>query len=171
MTRPVSNPLPSTDMTTRPSRAIGLAFALACVLPLGLLRAEEDPEPSPAEKLLEVMRYEETSMAAATSMFAPFLDQMRADGTPEAAVKKIEAAARDFVAKSLLDPALRKKVVELYEKRCRRIIEGNQHDSRSLARYMFIENRSLSWARDQMLRHYPPTKMVDQIVDSMRTPF
>jgi 2-polyprenyl-6-methoxyphenol hydroxylase-like FAD-dependent oxidoreductase len=61
--------------------------------------------------------------------------------------------------------------LELYEKRCRHIIEGNQHDSRSLARYMFIENRALSWARDQMLRHYPPTKMVDQIVDSMHTPF
>ncbi len=61
--------------------------------------------------------------------------------------------------------------LELYEKRCRHIIEGNQHDSRSLARYMFIENRALSWARDQMLRHYPPSKMVDQIVDSMHTPF
>jgi 2-polyprenyl-6-methoxyphenol hydroxylase-like FAD-dependent oxidoreductase len=61
--------------------------------------------------------------------------------------------------------------LELYEKRCRHIIEANQHDSRSLARYMFVENRALSWARDQMLRHYPPTKMVDQIVESMRTPF
>jgi 2-polyprenyl-6-methoxyphenol hydroxylase-like FAD-dependent oxidoreductase len=61
--------------------------------------------------------------------------------------------------------------LDLYEKRCRHIIEGNQQDSRSLARYMFIENRALSWARDQMLRHYPPTKMVDQIVDSMQTPF
>jgi 2-polyprenyl-6-methoxyphenol hydroxylase-like FAD-dependent oxidoreductase len=61
--------------------------------------------------------------------------------------------------------------LELYEKRCRHIIEANQHDSRSLARYMFVENRTLSWARDQMLRHYPPTKMVDQIVESMRTPF
>ncbi len=61
--------------------------------------------------------------------------------------------------------------LELYEQRCRHIIEANQHDSRSLARYMFIENRSLSWARDQMLRHYPPTKMIDQIVDSMRVPF
>jgi len=61
--------------------------------------------------------------------------------------------------------------LDLYEKRCRHIIEANQHDSRSLARYMFVENRTLSWARDQMLRHYPPTKMVDQIVDSMRTPF
>jgi 2-polyprenyl-6-methoxyphenol hydroxylase-like FAD-dependent oxidoreductase len=61
--------------------------------------------------------------------------------------------------------------LDLYEKRCRPIVEANQHDSRSLARYMFIENRTLSWGRDQMLRHYPPTKMVDQIVDSMRTPF
>lgn len=61
--------------------------------------------------------------------------------------------------------------LELYEKRCRHIVEANQHDSRSLARYMFIENRALSWVRDQALRHYPPTKMVDEIVDSMRTPF
>lgn len=61
--------------------------------------------------------------------------------------------------------------LELFEKRSRKIIEANQKDSRSLAHMMFIENRALNWARDQMLRHYPPTKMVDDILDSMKTPF
>ena len=61
--------------------------------------------------------------------------------------------------------------LELFEKRSRKIIEANQEDSRSLARMMFIENRALNWARDQVLRHYPPTKMVDDIIESMKTPF
>jgi hypothetical protein len=61
--------------------------------------------------------------------------------------------------------------LELYEKRCRPIIEANQHDSRSMARYVFVKNREMSWARDHVMRHYPATKIVDDIIDSMRTPF
>lgn len=61
--------------------------------------------------------------------------------------------------------------LELFEKRSRSIVEANQEDSRSLAKMMFIENRTLNWARDQVLRHYPPTKMVDDIVKSMHVSF
>jgi|GEM_PF-3521885 len=86
----------------------------AALLPLSLVAEEEE---SPAETLLQVMRYEETALAAARSMFAPFLDEMRAQGTPEAAVREVEKAANDFLGKTLLDPALRRQIIELYERR------------------------------------------------------
>ena len=54
---------------------------------------------------------------------------------------------------------------------CRHLIEANQHDSRSMAKYVFVKNREMSWARDHVMRHYPATKIVDDIIDSMRTPF
>ncbi|MDZ7732565.1 MAG: NAD(P)/FAD-dependent oxidoreductase [Acidimicrobiia bacterium] len=61
--------------------------------------------------------------------------------------------------------------LELYEKRCRKVVEGNQHDSRTVARYMFVESSTLSWGRDRILKHYPATRVIDQIIDSMHQPF
>lgn len=60
---------------------------------------------------------------------------------------------------------------EMFEKRCRKIIEKNQHDSRNLAKYIFVENAAVAWGRDQVMKHYPMQKVVSDIVDAMHTPF
>lgn len=61
--------------------------------------------------------------------------------------------------------------LELFEKRCRNIVEKNQHDSRRLAKYIFVDNAMMAWGRDEIVKHYPMTKMVGDIVDAMHTPF
>lgn len=61
--------------------------------------------------------------------------------------------------------------LELFEKRCRSIVEKNQHDSRRLAKYIFVDNALLTWGRDEAVKHYPMTKMVGDIVGAMHTPF
>lgn len=61
--------------------------------------------------------------------------------------------------------------LSLYEKRCRKIVESNQKDSRKLSRYIFVDGRAKAWGRDRVMKHYPMAKMVDDIVDAMHTPF
>lgn len=68
-------------------------------------------------------------------------------------------------------PATVPLALELYEKRCRKVVERNQTDSRRLARAMFVGSPALAWARDRIARRYPAEKMLSQIIDSMRTPF
>jgi FAD-dependent urate hydroxylase len=60
---------------------------------------------------------------------------------------------------------------ELYEKRCRRIIERHQADSRRLARVMFVRHPLLARARDQLVRRYPARRALSQIIDSVHQPF
>lgn len=60
---------------------------------------------------------------------------------------------------------------EMFEKRCRKIVEKNQQDSPNLAKYIFVDNRAVAWGRDQVMKHYPMQKNVSDIVDAMRTPF
>lgn len=79
------------------------------------------------------------------------------------------AALADELSKT--DAAHVPLALELYVKRCRKIIEGNQDDSRSVARYVFIESKALGWGRDQIVKHYPASKMLKQIIESMRQPF
>jgi 2-polyprenyl-6-methoxyphenol hydroxylase-like FAD-dependent oxidoreductase len=61
--------------------------------------------------------------------------------------------------------------LELYVKRCRKRVWGAQDDSRSAARYVFVESKALGWGRDQLVKHYPMRKVVSQIIESMRQPF
>lgn len=61
--------------------------------------------------------------------------------------------------------------LEMYEKRCRKILEKNQHDSRQLSKYLFVEHAFTAWGRDQVMKHYPMAKIVGDIVDAMHTPF
>jgi 2-polyprenyl-6-methoxyphenol hydroxylase-like FAD-dependent oxidoreductase len=61
--------------------------------------------------------------------------------------------------------------LELYVKRCQKIVLGNQHDSRAAARYMFVESKTLGWGRDFLTRHYPAGRVIKQIIKSMREPF
>ena len=44
---------------------------------------------------------------------------------------------------------------ELYEKRCRSVIERNQTDSRRLARVMFVRRPLMAWGREPIARRYP----------------
>lgn len=60
---------------------------------------------------------------------------------------------------------------ELYERRCRKIAEANQAESRRLGRVMFMRNRAGTWVRDQVAHHYPAERMLAQIVASSRHPF
>ncbi len=61
--------------------------------------------------------------------------------------------------------------LEMFEKRCRKIVEKNQKDSRRLAKYIFVENAMMAWSRNELVKHYPVAKMVGDIVDAMHTPF
>ena len=61
--------------------------------------------------------------------------------------------------------------LEMYMKRCRKIVEKNQDDSREIAHLMFVESKTIGWGRDQLIKHYPAKRMVKQIVKSMRQPF
>lgn len=72
---------------------------------------------------------------------------------------------------SRVDGKIAPLALELFEKRCRHIVEKNQADSRRLARYIFVDNAMKAWARDELVKHYPMAKMVGDIVDAMHTPF
>ncbi len=61
--------------------------------------------------------------------------------------------------------------LEMYEKRCRKIIQGNQDDSRAAARVMFVKSPTLGWARDQIVKVYPARRILKRIIESMRQPF
>lgn len=61
--------------------------------------------------------------------------------------------------------------LELYEKRCRSVIEGNQAESRRLARLMFVRNPALARLRNQIARRFPAEKALGQIIGSAHVPF
>lgn len=61
--------------------------------------------------------------------------------------------------------------LEMYAKRCQQIVENNQSDSRKAARFAFIESGAVAWGRDELMKHYPVTRIVKQLVKSMRQPF
>jgi 2-polyprenyl-6-methoxyphenol hydroxylase-like FAD-dependent oxidoreductase len=61
--------------------------------------------------------------------------------------------------------------LELYEKRCRSVVERNQTDSRRLARLMFVRSKPIGWARDHLARRYPPERVLGHIIDSAHQPF
>lgn len=63
------------------------------------------------------------------------------------------------------------RALEMYVKRCRKIVEKNQDDSRETARLVFVESKTVGWGRDQLIKHYPAKRMLKQIIKSMRQPF
>ena len=72
---------------------------------------------------------------------------------------------------SRVNGAIAPLAAEMFEKRCREIVEKNQHDSRTLAKYIFVDNRAVAWGRDQVMKHHPMQKIVSDIVEAMHTPF
>jgi 2-polyprenyl-6-methoxyphenol hydroxylase-like FAD-dependent oxidoreductase len=79
------------------------------------------------------------------------------------------AALADELSK--VDSARVPLALELYTKRSRKFVEGNQDDSRTAARLMFVKSKLAAWARDRMVRYYPATRMLKQIIASMHEPF
>ena len=79
------------------------------------------------------------------------------------------AALADELSKA--DPERVPLALEMYVKRCRKIVEENQDDSREIAHLMFVESKTIGWGRDQLIKHYPAKRMVKQIIKSMRQPF
>ena len=61
--------------------------------------------------------------------------------------------------------------LELYEKRCRSVIERSQTDSRRLARVMFVGPAHLVRARDQLASRIPAKRALSEIVNSAHQPF
>jgi len=59
----------------------------------------------------------------------------------------------------------------LWERRMRARVEGNQQDSRRLAKMMFVRGRTVAHARDLLLRHYPVEKVAEQVMQSNTKPF
>ena len=61
--------------------------------------------------------------------------------------------------------------LQLYEKRCRGVIERNQTESRRLARAMFVTSPLLARARDRIARRYPAERALGHIIGSAHKPF
>jgi FAD-dependent urate hydroxylase len=72
---------------------------------------------------------------------------------------------------SRADAGLIPTALDLYVKRCLKIVWGNRDDSRLAARYMFVESRLVGWGRDEIIKHYPAHRMLSQIAESMHQPF
>jgi len=61
--------------------------------------------------------------------------------------------------------------LELYQKRCRGVVERNQTESRRLARAMFVTSPLLARARDHIARRYPAERALGHIIASAHKPF
>ncbi len=72
---------------------------------------------------------------------------------------------------SRVDGRLVPLALEVFEKRCRHIVEKNQNDSRTLAKMIFVDNAIIAWGRDEIIKHYPMAKFVKDIINSMKQPF
>ncbi|MCW1914839.1 DUF2059 domain-containing protein [Luteolibacter sp. GHJ8] len=93
-------------------KLLSLALALAC----GVLHAADPAPKSPTDELLELMDYENSSVETAMSTFDGFIDQMKANGVPAAAIGDIRKEARKMYVRIFSSPDVRKKFVELYDK-------------------------------------------------------
>jgi 2-polyprenyl-6-methoxyphenol hydroxylase-like FAD-dependent oxidoreductase len=61
--------------------------------------------------------------------------------------------------------------LELYEKRCRSVIERSQTDSRRLARAMFVKDQRLARVRDELAARYPASWALREVIRSAHHPF
>jgi FAD-dependent urate hydroxylase len=61
--------------------------------------------------------------------------------------------------------------LQLYQKRCRAVIQRNQTESRRLARAMFVRNPLLASARDRIVGRYPAERALGHIIGSAHKPF
>ncbi|HEX5493812.1 MAG TPA: NAD(P)/FAD-dependent oxidoreductase [Mycobacteriales bacterium] len=90
-------------------------------------------------------------------------------GVGASAAMRAAAGLADELSRA--DAATVPLALQLYEKRCRRVVQRNQSESRWLARVMFPRRAVLCPARDQLVRRFPMARAVSGIVASSRTPF
>ena len=91
-------------------------FSLILVLACGVLHAADPAPKTPTDELLDLMDYENSSIETAMSTFDTFIDQMKANGVPAAAIGDIRKEARKMYERIFGSPDIRKKFAELYEK-------------------------------------------------------
>lgn len=86
------------------------------VASFSLASAEDAVAKSPAEELISLMDTESSAMAVAKAAFAPYLQQLKAQGYTDEAVKEVEAAADAYFGQVFSDPQLNKEMAELYSR-------------------------------------------------------
>ncbi len=79
------------------------------------------------------------------------------------------AALADELSRA--DAQLVPLALELYEKRCYKLVKANQQDSRTAGRMMFLNSPALGWGRDQLLKHMSASSFIGNIIKSMKEPF
>jgi 2-polyprenyl-6-methoxyphenol hydroxylase-like FAD-dependent oxidoreductase len=79
------------------------------------------------------------------------------------------AALADELSRA--DASLVPLALELYVKRCQRLVRESQEDSRRAARWMFVSSPAVGWARDRLVAHYPAARVIQHITESMHQPF
>ncbi len=84
------------------------------------------------------------------------------------ALRSAAALAYDL---SLADAATAPLSIERWGKRVRTLVEGNQDDSRQLAKVMMVKHGTSSKVVNSIMKHMPVTTMTKSIVKSMEVPF
>jgi 2-polyprenyl-6-methoxyphenol hydroxylase-like FAD-dependent oxidoreductase len=85
------------------------------------------------------------------------------------AAMRSAAALADELSRA--DAATVPLALELYQKRCRHIVERAQANSRQLARMMLVGRPALAWGRDQLARRYPAQLALSEIIHGSHQPF
>ena len=85
------------------------------------------------------------------------------------AAMRSAAALADELSRA--DAATVPLALELYQKRCRPIVERAQANSRQLARVMLVGRPALAWGRDQLARRYPARFALSEIIHGSHQPF
>ena len=90
-----------------------IAAALVSAISLSSVSAQEDK--SPAIRLLELIDFAATARTAADISFAPIIEQLKAQGLPDEAIKEVKAAANKFFTKTFEDPEITADLAKIYE--------------------------------------------------------
>jgi len=90
-------------------------------------------------------------------------------GVGASAAMRAAAGLADELSRA--DGAAVPMAFERYEKRCRRLAERSQTESRRLARAMFVRDPVLARLRDQVVQRYPAKLALRNIIDSAHQPF
>lgn len=84
------------------------------------------------------------------------------------ALRSAAALAYDL---GLADAATAPVAIERWSHRVRKLVEGNQDDSRQLAKVMLVKHGTSSRLINSLMKHMPVTSMTKSIVKSMEVPF
>lgn len=88
----------------------------AALLPLSATLVAEEQQKKPAEQLLDLIKFKQVMTDTSAAGFAPFLNQLRQKGFPEAGVKEVKEASEVYFDQVASDPDLKKEMMALYEK-------------------------------------------------------